>query len=211
MAVGRTRAREAPSFAEGRGAEKRCVLDARAVAGRDLRGRVARDADAASAVDEDAAADRTRARTRPKDPRKSVPRAGHSTPGFLAQLASLGRSAGPADEALIRQHSDDFFEPLAPALARGDLFLGYQTDELVAIGVAERSQLAPDHASIGMFVLADRRRQGHGTATIQALIAHCRATGLTPIAGCYYYNHNSKKTLEKAGMYSKTRLFKAQL
>ena len=46
---------------------------------------------------------------------------------------------------------------------------------------------------------------------IQALIAHCRASGLTPIAGCYYYNHNSKKTLEKAGMYSKTRLFKAQL
>ena len=121
------------------------------------------------------------------------------------------RPAGPADEALIRQHSDDFFEPLVPALARGDLFLGYQTDELVAIGVAERSQLAPDHASIGMFVLAERRRQGHGTATIQALIAHCRASGLTPIAGCYYYNHNSKKTLEKAGMYSKTRLFKAQL
>jgi GNAT superfamily N-acetyltransferase len=121
------------------------------------------------------------------------------------------RPAGAADEALIRQHSDDFFEPLAPALARGDLFLGYQAGALVAIGVAERGRLAPDHASIGMFVLAERRRQSHGTATIQALMAHCRATGLTPIAGCYYYNHNSKKTLEKAGMYSKTRLFKAQL
>ena len=121
------------------------------------------------------------------------------------------RPAGPADAALISHHSGDFFDPLPAALVRGDLFLGYQDDELVAIGVAERSQLAADYASIGMFVLAERRRQGYGTATIRALIAHCQTAGLTPIAGCYYYNHNSKKTLEKAGMYSKTRLFKVQL
>ena len=31
------------------------------------------------------------------------------------------------------------------------------------------------------------------------------------IAGCWYYNHTSKKTLEKAGMLTQTRLLKGQL
>ncbi len=36
----------------------------------------------------------------------------------------------------------------------------------------------------------------------------CRQKELHPIAGCWYYNHNSKKTLERAGMVTQTRLLK---
>jgi uncharacterized membrane-anchored protein YitT (DUF2179 family) len=32
--------------------------------------------------------------------------------------------------------------------------------------------------------------------------------GYTAVSGCWYYNHNSKKTMESAGGYSKTRLLK---
>jgi hypothetical protein len=36
----------------------------------------------------------------------------------------------------------------------------------------------------------------------------CAQQGRRPIAGCWYYNHLSKKTLEKAGLFSQTRLLK---
>jgi GNAT superfamily N-acetyltransferase len=59
-----------------------------------------------------------------------------------------------------------------------------------------------------MHTIEKFRRQGVGTATIQLLIDECRRRGLRPVAGCWYYNHFSKKTLERAGMYTATRLLK---
>jgi hypothetical protein len=49
---------------------------------------------------------------------------------------------------------------------------------------------------------------GVGTATIALLIAECRRLGLRPVAGCWYYNLASKRTLERAGMFAPTRLLK---
>jgi GNAT superfamily N-acetyltransferase len=59
-----------------------------------------------------------------------------------------------------------------------------------------------------MHTIEKFRRQGVGTATIRLLIDECRRRGLRPVAGCWYYNHFSKKTLERAGMYTATRLVK---
>jgi hypothetical protein len=36
----------------------------------------------------------------------------------------------------------------------------------------------------------------------------CHAEGLRPIAGCWYYNDLSRKTLEAAGMTTPTRLLR---
>jgi GNAT superfamily N-acetyltransferase len=61
-----------------------------------------------------------------------------------------------------------------------------------------------------MYTAERFRRQGVGTATIALLIEECRGQGLRPVAGCWYYNHRSKQTLERAGMYSPTRLLKVE-
>jgi GNAT superfamily N-acetyltransferase len=59
-----------------------------------------------------------------------------------------------------------------------------------------------------MFTIEEYRQMGVGTATLTMLIEECRQRGLRPIAGCARDNHLSKKTLERAGMYSPTRLLK---
>jgi RimJ/RimL family protein N-acetyltransferase len=78
----------------------------------------------------------------------------------------------------------------------------------VGFGILESSSLYDDVASIGMHSIEGFRRQGVGTATIRLLIDECRRRGLRPVAGCWYYNHASKKTLERAGLFSPTRLLK---
>ncbi|MCB0048425.1 MAG: hypothetical protein KDE24_02625, partial [Caldilinea sp.] len=56
--------------------------------------------------------------------------------------------------------------------------------------------------------VAAQRNQGVGTAIIAALLDACARRQIMAIAGCWYYNHLSKKTLEKAGMLTQTRLLK---
>ena len=58
------------------------------------------------------------------------------------------------------------------------------------------------------FVSPQCRGQGVGTETITLLRAECRRRALRPVAGCWYYNHASRRTLERAGMYSPTRLLR---
>ena len=76
------------------------------------------------------------------------------------------------------------------------------------IWLAEKSVLQNEIASVGMFVLESQRQKGVGTATLRLLQDHCAQHDIIPIAGCWYYNHNSKKTLEKAGFYAASRLLR---
>jgi GNAT superfamily N-acetyltransferase len=125
-------------------------------------------------------------------------------PGFAL------RPAEQEDVALLRQESGDFFEPVEQRLGRNELFVSLRHDEPVGFGIREVSTLYDNVASIGMFTIERFRRQGVGTATIALLIDECRSRGRRPVAGCWYYNHRSKQTLEKAGMYSATRLLKVE-
>lgn len=59
-----------------------------------------------------------------------------------------------------------------------------------------------------MIVNENYRYQGFGRSIILALKDIVYEKGMIPIAGCEYFNHNSKKTLESSGMCSTTRLFK---
>ena len=70
----------------------------------------------------------------------------------------------------------------------------------------EMDTLAPTQASIGMSVYPDHRCKGVGRSIIMHLTEISREKRFTPICGCWYYNHNSKLTLESAGFVSKTRL-----
>jgi RimJ/RimL family protein N-acetyltransferase len=72
--------------------------------------------------------------------------------------------------------------------------------EVVSLGNRTLHKLNPDVASIGMIVTPKFRRQGYGSHTIAHLTQICVENGLTVQAGCWLYNHASRKTLQKGGL-----------
>jgi GNAT superfamily N-acetyltransferase len=135
-----------------------------------------------------------------------------ATPPDVGQAGATDRySMRPAamdDADVVRQESGDFFEDLERHIAAGELFVTLRGEEPVGFGILVKSTLYEDVASIGMYTIERFRRAGVGTATISMLIAECRRRSLRPVAGCWYYNHRSRRTLQQAGMYSSTRLLK---
>jgi hypothetical protein len=118
------------------------------------------------------------------------------------------RPAQVSDAETIESMCGDFLDRYGERIAGGQLHVGHMGDELVALGVIERSTMFPGQASIGMFTRESRRQQAIGTSTIVHMRRVCHAEGLRPIAGCWYYNHASRKTLEAAGMTTPTRLLR---
>ncbi len=112
------------------------------------------------------------------------------------------------DVALIKDGSGDFFGDIPKHIQSQELFLVQLNGACVGFGFLEKSNLLDKTASLGMFVIERFRKKGAGTAIVTLLINACHQQGLQPIAGCWYYNHLSKKTLERAGMYSQTRLLR---
>lgn len=110
------------------------------------------------------------------------------------------------DQLLI--DTGDFFDAPKRQLESGELFIGRVNGEIVAYGIIEPSKIYNKMASIGMIVCEGERQKGYGTKMLIALREHCLAEGIRPIAGCWYYNHQSKKTIEASGMYSQTRLLR---
>ena len=118
------------------------------------------------------------------------------------------RPAALEDAKFVRQESGDFFEHLEGHIATGELFVTLDGEESVGFGILVKSALYEDVASIGMYSIERFRQAGVGTATIAMLIGECRQRSLRPVAGCWYYNHRSRRTLQRAGMYPSTRLLK---
>lgn len=118
------------------------------------------------------------------------------------------RPAEPGDIALIERESSDFFAPIERSIADRALFVTLRHGEPVGFGVLVESALYAAVGSIGMYTIARFRRGGVGATTIALLIAECERRGLRAVAGCWYYNHRSKQTLERAGLYAPTRLLK---
>ena len=135
-----------------------------------------------------------------------------ATPLGVAEGEATNRSSmRPAvleDADFVRQESGDFFEHLERNIAAGELFVTLQDEEPVGFGILIESTLYEDVASIGMYTIERFRQTGVGTATIAKLVEECRRRSLRPVAGCWYYNHRSRRTLQRAGMYSPTRLLK---
>lgn len=121
---------------------------------------------------------------------------------YAIQPAAIG------DIGFIRAETGDFFEPVERYLAKDELYLTLRGETRAGFGLMVRSALYDDVASIGMFTPPHRRWQGVGTATISLLRDECRRRGLRPVAGCWYFNHRSKRTLEAAGLYLPSRLLR---
>jgi GNAT superfamily N-acetyltransferase len=118
------------------------------------------------------------------------------------------RLARTDDLTQIATLTADFFDRAEWRVADGQIYVAERDGAPFGFGVIERSMLYPAAASIGMITVEAHRGQGIGTAIIGALLDECERQKVTAIAGCWYYNHFSKKTLEKAGMFTQTRLLK---
>jgi len=118
------------------------------------------------------------------------------------------RPAQASDLPAMRELIGDFFDRLPWRIETGQIFAMERDGAFAGFGIMEPSTLYPAAASIGMITVAAQRNQGVGTAIIAALLDACARRQIMAIAGCWYYNHLSKKTLEKTGMLTQTRLLK---
>lgn len=89
-----------------------------------------------------------------------------------------------------------------------EILIAEMNGEEVGFGVIEYGRVVKDIASIGMFVHERFRRQGIAANILQGLKHIVQGKGFRAFSGCWYYNHNSKKSIESAGAYTKTRLIK---
>jgi RimJ/RimL family protein N-acetyltransferase len=116
------------------------------------------------------------------------------------------------DEAAIRALCGDFLGDETSAYARnGNLTLVHRGDALIGIGVHAIHVLTPKRVSIGMYVAESERGAGIGTAIIRRQMNWAADNGLEPTAGCWYYNHASRRTLQAAGMAAVNRWIKIAL
>lgn len=80
-------------------------------------------------------------------------------------------------------------------------------ENIVGFGVVQYSSIL-NYASIGMYVCEQERGIGIARSILHHLKVIVQEKGYIAVSGCWYYNHNSKKSMESAGAYSKTRLLK---
>lgn len=118
------------------------------------------------------------------------------------------RPALASDIPAILSASGDFFDQLAERIAKDEIFVLEIDGQLMGMGIIEWGRLLPQTASIGMFAVEGVRQQGVGRSILRHLKNHCAAHNRAAVAGCWVHNHASKRTLEAAGMVTKTRLLR---
>jgi hypothetical protein len=118
------------------------------------------------------------------------------------------RLATSDDKKSMIRISNDFLDNINDQIKKKQIYVGHQNNELVAIGIIEKSKFLENHASIGLFTHERFRRHGIGKSTIAFLKKACYSDNLIPVAGCWYLNKASKMTLESAGMHTSSRLLK---
>lgn len=86
------------------------------------------------------------------------------------------------------------------------VFIVKHENQVIGSGIIEYGRVDKRIASIGMFVSEDQRCKGYARSILKHLQRKVESEGYIARSGCWYYNHNSKKSMESAGFYSKTRL-----
>jgi hypothetical protein len=127
--------------------------------------------------------------------------------------AEFGRDCllpvSPGELADVKKATGDFFDDVAEddlLCKRTMLYRLCENGETLGFGMVVPGKLLPQYASVGMITLEQYRRRGVGRSIQLHLADLCRESGFLPIAGCWYMNENSKRTIESTGRYSKTRL-----
>jgi GNAT superfamily N-acetyltransferase len=136
----------------------------------------------------------------------------------IPETNAIFRPAVGADTRRIRKVAGKFFDDtsggfssLEERIAAGMIFVLENKKDLLGGGIIEKGMICRDYASIGMFVNRDFRGQGYAPLILLKLKEWCCQHDLKPIAGCWYYNTLSRKSLEAAGMIATAIGFKAIL
>ncbi len=100
----------------------------------------------------------------------------------------------------------DFIDRHEERIKKGELYVLRENGEFIGMGVIVDNVIMRNCKGTGMFTNEKHRQKGVGRSIILHLKNICHIAGVNPIPGCWYYNHNSKRTLESAGYVTKTRL-----
>ncbi len=100
----------------------------------------------------------------------------------------------------------DFIDRHEERIKKGQLYVLRENGEFLGMGIIVDNVIMKNCKGTGMFTNEKHRQKGVGRSIILHLKDICRAAGADPIPGCWYYNHNSKRTLESAGYITRTRL-----
>lgn len=117
------------------------------------------------------------------------------------------RSATENDTNRIRLISGDFFDEVSGGLAcledriaAETIFVLEDEGSLLGCGIIEKGQFSTDCVSIGMYTARSHRKKGVAGSILSHLKEWAYGNNLRPVAGCWYYNTLSRKTLQSAGM-----------
>lgn len=134
---------------------------------------------------------------------------------------AIFRKAIIDDIKLIEEKTEGFFNESNPLrnpdrtliknIESGCVFVLMDRNELLGCGSVEKGVYFKDCVSIGMVTVREKRKSGVGQTILWHLKEWSYENGLKPIAGCWYYNVLSRRTLEKAGMIAVSRGFDAEL
>lgn len=102
----------------------------------------------------------------------------------------------------------DFIDKHEERIKARQLYILREGSEFLGLGIIVNNRIMKNCACTGMFTNEKHRQKGIGRSIIMHLKDICREKGARPMAGCWYYNHNSKRTLESTGYASTTRLLR---
>lgn len=108
----------------------------------------------------------------------------------------------------IKQITGDFTDNHEERIKAGELFVLREKGEFLGLGIIEDNKIMKKCQATGMYTNEKHRQRGVGRSIILHLKDICQERGITALPGCWYYNDNSKRTLESCGYISKTRLLK---
>jgi len=89
-----------------------------------------------------------------------------------------------------------------------EIYIVKHKNNIIGFGIIDYQKIIDIYASTGMIVREEFRQKGYGANILHCLKNIVESKGKQALSGCWYYNHNSKKTMESAGAYSKTRLMR---
>ncbi|MBT3318603.1 MAG: hypothetical protein HN948_10075 [Clostridia bacterium] len=128
------------------------------------------------------------------------------------------RKAKMQDLDAVEQATGDFFSEesggfsgLAQRIEAETIFILENDNELLGCGIVEYGRICKDYMSIGMFVCPHHRQKGVAKTILLGLKDYAYSKNKKPLAGCWYYNTLSRKSLESAGMIATSMGYNAHL
>ncbi len=121
------------------------------------------------------------------------------------------RPAEMVDLDEIQNLAGDFLDNYGAVIAKKELYVLEKEKEILGIGIVVRNKIMENCISIGVFTKESKRKLGVGRSIILHLKDIVYELGMTPVAGCWYYNAESRLALESAGYITKSKLLRVIL